>query len=244
VSYVIVGGTAGIGRSIAEQLARQGADLLIVSRDARDAEAQAADLACRYAVRARAVAIDLADRDPNWADLEACLQDMPKLEGLILAAGFVGERDNVGTAGPDAERIVRANFLGPLLLVEQLLPRLAATGDAVLVALGSVAACRGRRRNAAYAAAKRALQSYFESVRHATAGQGVRVQFYRLGYVDTNLAFGKATPLRPVSPEHVARRIVVGLGSRQGDFYEPRFWGVVCAILRWVPWPLYRRLQF
>jgi NAD(P)-dependent dehydrogenase (short-subunit alcohol dehydrogenase family) len=52
------------------------------------------------------------------------------------------------------------------------------TFDIDRVAWGSVAAVRGRRRNVAYSAAKRALQSFFESLRHACVGSSVTVQFY------------------------------------------------------------------
>ena len=41
--------------------------------------------------------------------------------------------------------------------------------------------------NVAYSAAKRALASFFESLRHACADTGVAVQFYVLGYMDTEL---------------------------------------------------------
>ena len=54
------------------------------------------------------------------------------------------------------------------------------TFDIDRVAWGSVAAVRGRRRNVAYSAAKRALQSFFESLRHACVGSSVTVQFCML----------------------------------------------------------------
>ena len=52
----------------------------------------------------------------------------------------------------------------------------------------------GRSRNVAYSAAKRALASFFESLRHAFADSGVVVQFYVLGYMDTELAAGIQSP--------------------------------------------------
>ncbi len=60
-----------------------------------------------------------------------------------------------------------------------------------MVGFGSIAAARGRSGNVVHASSKRALESYFESLRHAWAGQGPRVQFYILGYLDTSLASGR-----------------------------------------------------
>jgi short-subunit dehydrogenase len=95
-----------------------------------------------------------------------------------------------------------------------------------------------------YAAAKRGLESYFESIRHRTSASGVRVQFYRLGYVDTQMSFGRKMPFPMVSPDQVARHVVRYLGRDLGLVHYPRFWFAIGAILKSLPWIIYRRLQF
>ena len=67
-----------------------------------------------------------------------------------------------------------------------------------------------------YAASKRALQTWFEGLRHACAGTPVRVRFYVLGYLDTNLAFGRRTLLPRADPARLAARVVREPGRARG----------------------------
>jgi NAD(P)-dependent dehydrogenase (short-subunit alcohol dehydrogenase family) len=105
-------------------------------------------------------------------------------------------------------------------------------------------AARGRTRNAAYAAAKRALDAYFESLRHALAGTGVVVQFYVLGYLDTHLAFAHDTPLPRAAPDACAERVFRRRAVDFGRAYYPAYWRPLTAVLRLLPWFVFRRLSF
>ena len=49
----------------------------------------------------------------------------------------------------------------------------------------------GRNLNNFYAAAKRALETHFESLAFENLNNNLKIHFYTLGYLDTNLAFGK-----------------------------------------------------
>jgi short-subunit dehydrogenase len=112
------------------------------------------------------------------------------------------------------------------------------------VGFGSIAAVRGRSANVVYSAAKRALESYFESLRHRLTSAKVRVQFYRLGYMDTQQSFGKRLLLPKASPEQIARDVVRNLDRDVGFTTRPRFWIAVSLIVRCLPWALFRRLKF
>ena len=107
-----------------------------------------------------------------------------------------------------------------------------------------MAATRGRTRNAAYSAAKRALACYFESLRHSLSETKIVVQFYVLGYLDTNLAFAQRTLLPRATPGQLADKIYQQRLSNFGRSYYPRYWYVICVIIRALPWFVYRRLSF
>lgn len=243
MTYLLLGGTSGLGRNVANQLAARGQSVVVVSSDLRDARAQAADLALRFRVRTEGVALDLARSNPDVAALDSALDGFGRLRGMIVAAGASRDGDAIGGLEGSAEDTLRVNFLGPIRVVEHLLPTLEPSRSSLIVGIGSIAACRGRRRNVAYSAAKRALASYFESLRHASGQTGIRVHFYTVGYLDTNLAFGLDLPLPAVDPSLLARRIVGNLDRQSGAFYFPRYWRGVCVLLRLLPWPLFRLLR-
>jgi short-subunit dehydrogenase len=143
-----------------------------------------------------------------------------------------------------AERLVRTNFLSVTAVVASLLPELRKRPRASIVGFGSVAATRGRGANLVYAASKRALQTYFEGLRHACAGTPVEVCFYVLGYLDTNLAFGRRTLLPRADPSRLAARVVRDMGRRGGVVYYPPAWRLVCAVLPLLPFVVFKRLKF
>jgi hypothetical protein len=81
-------------------------------------------------------------------------------------------------------------------------------------------------------------------LRHLTAGTDVRVQFFRLGYVDTQQSFGQRLLFPVVSPQQVANHVVASAHTDFGAQYYPRFWQLIALAVAWLPWPLYKRLNF
>jgi hypothetical protein len=73
---------------------------------------------------------------------------------------------------------------------------------------------------------------------------GVRVQFYRLGYVDTQLSFGRKMLFPIAAPEAVAKYVVRNFNRDIGRAHFPTFWAGITLLLRTLPWAIFRRLQF
>jgi NAD(P)-dependent dehydrogenase (short-subunit alcohol dehydrogenase family) len=240
-TYLIVGGSSGLGRALAERFARAGHALVLVSSDLRDTSALASDLGLRYRVSVTPVLCDLAQPRLDFGAIDAALAALPPLAGVLLPAGMNRADDRPGQAPEAFDAITSVNYASPSKIVDHYLPMLRAKGH--IVGFGSVAAVRGRTRNAAYGAAKRALAAYFESLRHAVGASGVVVQFYVLGYLDTHLAFGHDTPLPRAAPEACAERV---FRRRERDFgraYFPSYWRPLCFVLRLLPWFVFRRLS-
>lgn len=245
MTWLVVGASSGVGRALAERFAAAGHALVLVSSDLRDVTAVASDLALRHGVRALPVALDLAQTGPSLDGVDAALAQLAPLTGILLPAGGNRATDAPGQSRAQLDDVVRTNFLSLAAIVDHCLARVQAAGnDGVVVGFGSITECRSRTRNAAYAAAKRALAAYLESVRHALAGSGGRVQYYVLGYVDTGAALGHRTLLPKASPQAVAERVYRRIARDCGRTYYPRYWRPVCLALRLLPWALFRRLSF
>jgi len=245
VTAVVVGASAGLGRALAAALAAAGHDLVVAASDARDVEALAADLRLRCGVRVAALAVDLGSPEADLEPLARAAESLGGADVLLLPVGWTAEaaRDD-GTLEPaTAERLLRTNFLSVVAIVARFLPELRRRPGARVVGFGSVAGARGRRANLVYASAKRALQTYFEGLRHACADSPVRVQFWVPGYLDTNLAFGRSTPLARADPARFAARVVRRLGDGDLVVYHPGWWRLLCADVQLVPFFLFKRLK-
>jgi short-subunit dehydrogenase len=240
----VVGASSGLGRALAERLARDRRSLLLVSSDQRDIAAISSDLQTVSGAKVRVLAHDAADFVGFANRLSESLGPDEAIEGLLFSLGAVAEDDEESLDSVSVERLFRVNLLSIVSVVSRLLPRLFERGSGVIIGFGSVAAIRGRARNVAYAASKRALESYFESLRHLCEPHGITVAFYVLGYLDTNLSFGKALRLPRASTQKIAERVCCELGRQRGKRYLPGWWFLVAWAVRLLPWPVFRRLRF
>ena len=242
MTYLILGGSSGLGRALAEKYAAEGQQLILLSQDHRDTCALAAHLALTHDVLVTPLEMDLNGTSLPYADIDQALLRHSPLKGILSPVGLNDTADEVGLDDSRLERITRVNYLSPCKLINYYLPTLRANSG-VIIGFGSVATARGRSRNAAYAAAKRALESYFESLKHYAANSAVSVQFYVLGYLDTNLAFSQKLLFPRADPRMLAR-LVFERQSRSGKTFYPVYWYLIYHLVRFLPWTIFKRMSF
>ncbi|MBF0143153.1 MAG: SDR family NAD(P)-dependent oxidoreductase [Magnetococcales bacterium] len=244
MSALIVGASAGLGRALAESLARGGHDLYLLASDDRDLEPLAQDLSLRYGIRIHYEAMDLMNTELVGLR-ERVLAALPDLDNLLLIAGYSDARAVGPLADADCLRLMTINFVAGVRLINLFLGHLMARQGGNIVGAGSVAAARGRSNNAVYAASKRGLEFYFETLRHflALSKSPCRVQWYRLGYMQTRMTFGQKLMFKSIAPEVAAAAITQNLGKDIPLRYLPRWWFIIMTIIRSLPWPIFRRLD-
>ncbi|MEO6688424.1 MAG: SDR family NAD(P)-dependent oxidoreductase [Dokdonella sp.] len=242
MTALIVGASSGLGRALAEELADRRHDLLLVASDARDLEALMADLGLRHGVTVRALALDLAGSADPGAHIAVALEGMSPLSALLLPIGYSREDDDFSIAAVDIGQLLATNLHAPLAITHALLPKLLQTRGTIAL-FGSIAAIRGRGRNVVYATAKRGLVSLYESLRQRYRTDELRVQFYELGFLATNLTWGMRLPMPAMSPATVARIVADRLGRGSAFRHIPRKWTLIAVIIRALPWAIYRRVR-
>jgi NAD(P)-dependent dehydrogenase (short-subunit alcohol dehydrogenase family) len=128
-SVVVIGGTRGLGRELAQFYAEQGRDVVIAGRDAAGAETCAAEIGGAT----RGIGLDLAE--PH--SIAERLADVGEVEFLVLAAI---ERDTNSVKDYDiaaALRLVTLKIVGFTEVIHALLPRLAE--DSAVLMYGGLA---------------------------------------------------------------------------------------------------------
>ncbi len=242
MTAVVIGASSGLGRALAVELARAKHPLLLVSSDPRDLAALAGDLALRFDIEVATLAIDLAAEANPGARVLAALAPLPASTALLLPIGQSRADDDFSLGVNAIGQMLAINLHAPLAIIHAMLPGLLESGGSI-VGFGSIAAARGRGRNVVYSAAKRGLETFFESLRQRHEPKKLCVQFHRLGFMRSNLTYGMRLPLPLAEPGRVAQGVVRRLGTGSFDRYEPFWWGAIALVIRCLPWPLFRRLK-
>ena len=112
-----------------------------------------------------------------------------------------------------------------------------------IVGFGSVSGLIGRNLNTNYAAAKRALESYFESLAFDTKNTQINIQFYMLGYLDTNLSFGKKLNLPKGKINKLSEIVFKNKNKKFLKTYYPFFWNFITFILKILPFTIVLKLK-
>jgi NAD(P)-dependent dehydrogenase (short-subunit alcohol dehydrogenase family) len=181
---LVTGASSGIGASAAQLLAREGADVALISRG--DGVAVVAERVRTEGARAVEVRADVADRDALESAVEESVRQLGRLDVVIVgaAAGAFGRFEEIPPA--DFDRCVDVTFGGAVDTVRAVLPHLERSGGR-LVVIGSAADAIAMTLLSPYVAAKHALDGFLLSLRAELGASGSRVSIsiVRPGPVDT-----------------------------------------------------------
>lgn len=243
---VIVGASSGLGRALAEELARRGHALFLVSRFESDLAPLTEELARRNGIKTAFAPWDVAAGNDPTPLRDRAIESLGGIDNLIMMAGESRySMDNGPLPHDHLAALVAVNFTGTLAVINAFMPELVRAPRGSVVGAGSIAGWRGRRRNIVYGTCKRGLEFYFESLRHRLTTTSCTLQFYRLGYIRTRMTLnsGFKPPLPMADPNDLARTIADNLGRDLGTVTLPRWWIPILWTFRLIPWPLFRRLD-
>ncbi|HEY8270969.1 MAG TPA: SDR family NAD(P)-dependent oxidoreductase [Pseudobdellovibrionaceae bacterium] len=244
---LIVGGSSGLGRALAELLAKKGFGLALVSRDKEDLQALQSSLQTVHGVRVFIYPTDLLDPALSAERVvEKVSEDLGSIDYAFLVAGGSFTGDEKVPSLSAFSHSLRLNFEAIGLFMNAiLLLREKAVCRSILV-ISSIAAVAPRSQNSSYAAAKKALESYAISLRHYCfqAQIPTNIQVVRLGYMESGFTRGK-TLLFPIAKPQAVAQFIFKLKDRDfGLRVFPSFWNLILFILTKLPWAVYKRLRF
>ena len=238
---LVIGATADIGRAIARRLADRGGALQLAARNPARLEREAQDLRVRTRVTVTAHRCDVLE-DDGGASMLNTLDPFPDI--AVCVVGLLGDQAENQRNPATAERVMRTNYIGPVLLMGTLAERFEQRGSGVLVGVSSVAGDRGRAANYIYGSAKAGITAFLSGLRNRLAGSGVHVVTVKPGFVRTRMTDGMNLPAGlTAEPVEVAAAVVKAIHRRRDVVYVPRVWRLLMLVLGAVPERFFKRIS-
>ena len=183
---VVVGGTSGIGRTLALGLADAGADVVATGRRVALVDEVAREIEQR-GKRTLRVATDVTDRATIERLREACLEAFGRIDILVCAAGITKRVPTLEMADADWDAILTTNLTGTLHACRVIGKTMVERGAGRIINIASLAAHLGFFEVAAYTASKAAVAGLTRALAVEWAPRGVTVNAVVPGVFQTDL---------------------------------------------------------
>lgn len=185
---IVTGGARGIGGRIAQTLADEGAEVVILDRLTLEGSGCARDIGGRY------LEVDLADAENAERATVAAVELLGGVDVLVNCAGIFSRTDLVDLSIAEWDLLFAVNVRAMLITMQVAARTMIPAKSGRIINLASMAAKKGGAHEAAYAASKSAVVALTRSVAHEWGPHGITANSICPGYVLTEMGAGTRTP--------------------------------------------------
>ena len=214
---LVTGAGSGIGRAIAEKLAKDGEQVVVNDLKPETTDEVVARIG-ESGGRAAAAPGDVSDAEAVEQIMAAVREAYGSPEILVNNAGFLQQKRFVDLAVEDFDRMIAVHLRGTFLCTRAVLPEMLSRGSGIVVNVASQLGQIGGIELCHYSAAKAGIIGLTKSLAREVSAQGVRVNAVAPGPINTELILGlseewqraKAAELplgRFGEPEEVAKTV-------------------------------------
>ncbi len=184
---VVTGGSRGIGRAAALELAAQGARVLVNYQQNGAAAAEVVQLIEAAGGEAVAFAADVSDEQAVNRLIEAALERWGRLDVLVNNAGITDDAPLLRLRPEQWHRVIETDLTSVFLCCRAALPVMRRQRYGRIVNVGSLAGLAGNVGQTNYAAAKAGLIGFTRALAREVAIDGITANVVAPGYIDTEL---------------------------------------------------------
>lgn len=234
---VITGAGAGVGRATAEEFAKAGYDVALLSRDPDRLE-RAAFEARRHGVRALPISTDVADYEAVAAAADRVERELGPIDVWVNVAFATVFAPVAKLTAAEAKRATEVTYLGQVHGMMVALKHMTPRNRGTIVNTGSALAYRSVPLQAIYCGAKSAIRGFTDSLRselihdrldiHLTMVDLPAVNTPQFDWAENKMGY-KAMPVAPIfEPEVAARALLFAATHRRREIWLG--WPTVKAI--------------
>ncbi|OXA84989.1 3-ketoacyl-ACP reductase [Flavobacterium hercynium] len=210
----ITGAGKGIGKAIAIALAKEGVNVVLVSRTQADVDQLAAETT-KLGVKSLALSADVSDINSINAAAEKALAEFKNIDILINSAGIAAFGKFLELEPEAWERIIKVNVMGTYYTTRALIPNMIERQTGDIINISSTAGLNGNALTSAYSASKFAVLGLTDSLMQEMRKHNIRVTALTPSTVATDMAkdlnLTDGNPEKVMQSEDIAELIIAQL---------------------------------
>jgi len=197
---LITGAGKGIGKAIAIALAKEGVNVILMSRTQSDLDEVATEVN-KLGVKSLAITVDVSDISSVDTAVAEALDKFKTIDILINSAGIAAFGKFLELEPKAWERIIQVNLMGTYYVTRAVLPNMIERQIGDIINISSTAGLKGNPLTSAYSASKFAVLGLTESLMQEVRKHNIRVTALTPSTVATEMA--KDLKLTDGNPENV-----------------------------------------
>ena len=183
---LVTGGAQGIGKTISEELVRNGAHVVLGDVNLEGAQATA-EAINNSGGSASAVKIDVSNPAEVKQVFDSIMKDKKPVDILINNAGITRDGLMIRMKELDWDSVLNINLKGTFLCSQQAAKQMMKQKSGVIVNIASIVGVMGNFGQANYSASKAGVIGLTKTLAREVASRGIRVNAVAPGFIDTEM---------------------------------------------------------
>ncbi len=183
---LVTGGAQGIGRIISEELAGQGAHVILGDVNLEGAEKTAAELK-QSGAKASAIRIDVSSAADVQSVFDSIIKEYKPVDIVVNNAGITRDGLLVRMKEADWDLVMDINLKGSFLCSQQAAKQMMKQKSGAIVNIASIVGIMGNFGQANYSASKAGLIGFTKTLAREVAPRGIRANAVAPGFIDTEM---------------------------------------------------------
>ena len=184
---VITGASRGIGRAIAVEMAKNGADVALIYSGNEVAAAETAKTAQEFGVTAKIYQCNVADFAQSKSVCDCIIKDFGKVDILVNNAGITKDKLILTMSEADFDDVIAVNLKGAFNFTKHLSRYIMKSSGGRIINISSVIGIAGNTGQANYAASKAGLIGFTKTVAKELASRNITCNAIAPGFIETDM---------------------------------------------------------